>query len=157
MLVLWPHTQIELQNDGLDNCQSCWWVRKHYQPQPVTHFNVAYWTVQSPNSEIWSTWSCIKQKQPAAISRLHRFFLCSQHIPTPWMCFYTMWNISAQREYLFKCTCTVFLILCEGPGYSAEYRSVRNRELINVDLPNPDSPEKSKGRRQNQSGEHMDQ
>lgn len=37
-------------------------------------------------------------------------------------------------------TCTVFLIRCEGPGYSAEYRSVRKRELISVDLPNPDSP-----------------
>lgn len=47
-----------------------------------------------------------------------------------------------KKTHLAKCTCTVFLILCEGPGYSAEYRSVRNRELINVDLPKPDSPEK---------------
>lgn len=41
-------------------------------------------------------------------------------------------------------TCTVFLILCEGPGYSGEYRSVRNNELISVDFPNPDSPTKNK-------------
>jgi len=37
-------------------------------------------------------------------------------------------------------TCTVFLIRWEGPGYSEEYRSVRKRELINVDFPKPDSP-----------------
>lgn len=37
-------------------------------------------------------------------------------------------------------TCTVFLILCDGPGYSGEYRSVRKRELISVDFPSPDSP-----------------
>ena len=37
-------------------------------------------------------------------------------------------------------TLTVFCILCEGPGCSAEYKSVRNREFINVDLPRPDSP-----------------
>lgn len=46
------------------------------------------------------------------------------------------------RLYLFypRHTCTVFLILCEGPGYSGEYNSVKNNELINVDFPSPDSP-----------------
>ena len=47
-----------------------------------------------------------------------------------------------------KFTCTVFLILCEGPGYSGEYKSVRKRELISVDFPSPDSPERQ---RQSQS------
>ena len=37
-------------------------------------------------------------------------------------------------------TWTVFLMRREGPGYSLEYRSVRKRELMSVDLPNPDSP-----------------
>lgn len=41
-------------------------------------------------------------------------------------------------------TCTVFFILWEGPGYSGEYRSVRNNELINVDFPNPDSPKRNR-------------
>lgn len=43
-------------------------------------------------------------------------------------------------------TCTVFLILCEGPGYSGEYRSVRKSELISVDFPRPDSPESQRAR-----------
>lgn len=30
----------------------------------------------------------------------------------------------------------------DGPGYSALYRSVRKSELMRVDLPSPDSPEK---------------
>lgn len=47
-----------------------------------------------------------------------------------------------------KITWTVFLILCEGPGYSGEYRSVRKSELISVDFPSPDSPERQ---RQSQS------
>ena len=37
-------------------------------------------------------------------------------------------------------TLTVFLSLAEGPGHSAEYTSVRNMELIRVDLPRPLSP-----------------
>lgn len=41
-------------------------------------------------------------------------------------------------------TWTVFLIRWEGPGNSGEYKSVKNRELIKVDLPNPDSPGKNK-------------
>lgn len=43
-------------------------------------------------------------------------------------------------------TCTVFLILCEGPGYSGEYNSVKNNELINVDFPSPDSPRRKQNR-----------
>lgn len=43
-------------------------------------------------------------------------------------------------------TWTVFLILCEGPGYSGEYRSVRKSELISVDFPRPDSPESQRAR-----------
>lgn len=41
-------------------------------------------------------------------------------------------------------TCTVFFILWEGPGYSGEYKSVRNNELINVDFPSPDSPKRNR-------------
>ncbi len=48
----------------------------------------------------------------------------------------------------WKITWTVFLILCDGPGYSGEYRSVRNREFMSVDFPSPDSPERQ---RQSQS------
>lgn len=39
-------------------------------------------------------------------------------------------------------TCTVFFGLREGPGYSSEYMSVRNIELIKVDFPKPASPKK---------------
>lgn len=39
-------------------------------------------------------------------------------------------------------TCTVFFGLREGPGYSSEYMSVRNMELIKVDFPKPASPKK---------------
>lgn len=55
-----------------------------------------------------------------------------------------VWTIHEKK----KITWTVFLILCEGPGYSGEYRSVRKRELISVDFPSPDSPERQ---RQSQS------
>ena len=44
------------------------------------------------------------------------------------------------RRTLFVSTATVFLILADGPGEMGEYMSVRNMELIRVDLPNPDSP-----------------
>lgn len=67
---------------------------------------------------------------------------------------YTPYPLQTPRVILRLCrghcrhpsvgTCTVFLIRCEGPGYSAEYRSVRKRELINVDLPSPDSPAEKK-------------
>lgn len=54
----------------------------------------------------------------------------------------TKLQVTIFRLYLFfpRHTCTVFLILCEGPGYSGEYNSVKNNELINVDFPSPDSP-----------------
>lgn len=72
------------------------------------------------------------------------------------ICWYTKilecWNLKTGKEWIicekYKITWTVFLILCEGPGYSGEYRSVRKSELISVDFPSPDSPER---RRQNQS------
>lgn len=48
----------------------------------------------------------------------------------------------AKKETLGHTTCTVCLILCEGPGYSEEYKSVRKSELISVDFPSPDSPER---------------
>ena len=48
------------------------------------------------------------------------------------------------EEQMTLLTCTVFLILFEGPGYSGEYKSVRKRELINVDFPSPDSPERGR-------------
>ena len=42
-------------------------------------------------------------------------------------------------------TLTVFLMRWEGPGYSElEYNSVRKSELMRVDLPRPDSPEKER-------------
>lgn len=46
---------------------------------------------------------------------------------------------------------TVFWILSDGPGYSEEYKSVRNREFINVDFPKPDSPESTQ-RKKNDVG-----
>lgn len=60
-----------------------------------------------------------------------------------WMSLYIIkLQVTIFRLYLFfpRHTCTVFLILCEGPGYSGEYNSVKNNELINVDFPSPDSP-----------------
>ena len=44
------------------------------------------------------------------------------------------------RRTFWVSIATVFLSRCEGPGYSLEYMSVKNIELINVDLPSPDSP-----------------
>lgn len=53
-------------------------------------------------------------------------------------------QISKMRKIFFikrkKITCTVFFGLREGPGYSSEYMSVRNMELIKVDFPKPASP-----------------
>lgn len=53
---------------------------------------------------------------------------------------------TAKRSKKKNVTCTVFLILCEGPGYSGEYRSVRKSELMSVDFPRPDSPERQRRR-----------
>jgi len=56
-----------------------------------------------------------------------------------------------------KLTCTVFLTLCEGPGYSGEYRSVRKSELIRVDFPSPDSPGRQKTEPESVGGSELEE
>lgn len=47
--------------------------------------------------------------------------------------------LSFNRVFVVS-TVTVFFGLKDGPGYSLEYTSARNNELMSVDFPRPDSP-----------------